>query len=163
MWFWRRLVRIRLKGASALLARTNESNAFRLRQICTIFCTLMVFVALSGFGCEEDEAETPQAIPGSKTGSERWVVYFGNGDVDLTAYRAARAEGKSTESIEEDLRAKAKERYKEFESKLAGFDGTVVDYWYLTPAVTVEIPSGARGTLKTLPGVTEIKPDQWID
>lgn len=128
-----------------------------------VFSAALVVVALAGFGCDEEAPEEPTAIPGAKVGSERWVVFFDENAVDLSAYRTAQKEKADTTKIEAQLRADAKERYKDFEAKLAGFDGIIVDYWYLTSAVTVEIPSGARGTLKTLPGVTGIKPDQWLD
>jgi hypothetical protein len=104
-----------------------------------------------------------QPMAGSKPGLERWVVYFDGKDLDLKDYRGAIKAQKSTAEIEEKLREQSKERYLEFEKKLKGFDAVVVDRWFLTPAVTVEISSGAVGTLRTLPGVQRIEPDRLIE
>jgi hypothetical protein len=114
-------------------------------------------------GCNESSEDEVQAIQGSLPGSERWVVYFDSKELDLTAYRNAQAKGEDTAQIETMLRESAKERYKEFEAKLKGFEGRIVDTWFLTEAVTIEVASGALGTLRTLPGVVKIEPDRLIE
>ena len=91
------------------------------------------------------------------------MVHFDSKDLDLASYRDAQANGKDTTEIEALLRERAKERYKLFEEKLKGFEGRIVDYWFLTAAVTVEVSSGVLGTLRTLPGVVRIEPDRLLE
>ena len=129
-----------------------------------LFCAVFGTLALGfGAGCSDPPPEGPAPMPGAKPGTQRWVVHLVGDAPDLVAYRAARGKGEGVETAEDALRKAARDRAKPLRQSLKGLDGKIVDYWWMTNAVTVEVPEGAVGTLKGLDGVDRIVPDQLLE
>jgi hypothetical protein len=111
--------------------------------------------------CAADD-EGPRAPAGTKPGSERWVVFFTGDGPSLDDYRKAQGTGADLAPLEARLRTAAA-RHTAFGRQLAGINGQIVDVWWLTNAVTVELPAGAVDTLKELDGVARVAPEQVWD
>jgi hypothetical protein len=123
------------------------------------FALLCAATALAA-GCPADEPEGPTAIKGAAENSERYVVYLKGEGPDLTEYRKALSdEPDKVPEIVAALREDAERRHKKFEKALRALSGTIVDHWYLTNAVTVEIPKESAPTLKITDGVLRVEPD----
>ncbi len=129
-----------------------------LRAVC-VFALVGVLTQL-GVACSDDAGE---AIKGSSPGTERWVVLFEGDAPDLTDYKKAQATGKGLAAAEAKLRADAQTRHKGFEKGLKELEGKVVERWWMTNAVTVELPSGNVGSLQHMDGVAEVKPDTLVE
>lgn len=128
-------------------------------------CTLLVLVAAAWglAGCPEEEADAPKPLEGAQPGSLRFVVYLKGDPPDLTEYRKALAENPDeVPEIVEELRETVKAERKDFERSLKAFEGKVVDHWFLTNAVTVEIPAGGAPSLPLVNGVERVEPDRML-
>jgi hypothetical protein len=125
---------------------------------------LLVLLSLLAFACSDDgdTADGP-VLGGQREGTERWVVHFADEPLDLTAYRAAQKAGAGVREAEEALREQAVARRKDFAKNLKDLEGVVVEHWYMTNAVTVEIPSGNVGSLRHMAGIKEIRADRLIE
>ena len=111
---------------------------------------------LTGFLCDS----APDPLPGKVDGTERWVVYLKGAPADLSEFRAAAKkspEAKATATAA--ARAAASEGHAAFASRLAEMGGEVVEHWWMTHAVTVQIPAGTSENLSQLEGVERIAPD----
>jgi hypothetical protein len=125
---------------------------------------LLALLALFSLACSDDGAAVDgPVLTGQRDGSERWVVFFADDPLDLTAYRSAQKAGAGVREAEEALRDQAAARRKEFAKNLKDLEGVVIEHWYLTNAVTVEIPSGNVGSLRHMAGIKEIRPDRLIE
>lgn len=130
---------------------------------------LLLMVALGGAvglgvgGCSGDGDDAPPALAGAGDNTLRFIVYFDEkAGADLSAYRKAVAAGKDTAEIEAGLREEAKKRHKEFTKQLETFRGEVVEYWFLTNAVTVELPGVNGANLQNIEGVVRVEPDRLL-
>jgi hypothetical protein len=124
-----------------------------------LICGLAFFAA----GCPEDKPEGPKPLEGSTPGMQRYVVYFGSGGPDLTAYRAAvENEPEKVGELVDKMRAEAKAARMKFVQKLKAYDGRVVDYWWMSNAVTVEIPAGNAASLHVIEDVKRVEPDKLL-
>lgn len=125
----------------------------------------LVAFALAGAGCDE-EPETPAREPlaGSRPELERWVVHLKSAPPDPAPYHEAlKASPEKAAEEAEKLREQAIRARTDFTQRLKDLGGQVVDHWWLTSAVTVEIPSGNVPTLKLLDEVERIAPDHLLD
>jgi len=122
--------------------------------------TLLVLAA----ACSDDGGSSDgPALVGQKEGSERWIVLFDDEPLDLTAYKAAVTAGAGVLEAEDALREQAEKRRRDFAKNLKDLEGSVVEHWPLTNAVTVELPRGNVGTLGKMAGVKELRPDRLIE
>lgn len=134
----------------------------RLRKMAV---TLVVVAALVGVGaCSDEEAPVVTPLAGSKPGTQRYLVHLQGAPPDAAAYHEALEEdpAKAVE-IAEGLRQSVVEGRKKFVQALKAYDGRVVDHWWLTNAVTVEIPAGNALSLGAIDGVVKVEPDQLLD
>ena len=90
------------------------------------------------------------------------MVYFTGELAGVEAYRKARAAGESTVDLQKKLQADAKAGRAAFVKTLGEVNGKVVEHWWLTNAVTVEVPAGAVSALKTMAGVSRVEPDRLL-
>jgi hypothetical protein len=130
----------------------------------TMCAALVVCVLAGAAACSDDDDEVAGgALLGSNEGVERWVVHFETGAPDLTAYHAALDKDGDTASIELQLREQAMTRRQDFARAVGELGGKIVDYWWLTNAVTVEIPVGNVKSLKMMSDVKELTPDRLLE
>jgi len=110
-------------------------------------------------GCSDDGGEEVKPLEGSRPGTERWLVYLKGDAADLAAFRAEADAAKKAE-LQKQLQATASSARAEFEKRLEEFDGKVVAHWWMTNAVTVEIPSGTDKSVLQIEGVDRMVADQ---
>lgn len=125
----------------------------------------LLAAALLAAACD-DEPVAPEAQPlaGSRPELERWVVHLKGEPPDPAPYREALEKSpEQVPEIAEKLRQKAMQARAGFVQRIADLGGRVVDHWWLTNAVTVEIPGGNVPTLKVLDEVERVEPDRLLD
>lgn len=115
-------------------------------------------------GCESEEAPVVSQAPvGSRPELERWVVHLAEDLPDDGVYRDAQDKGGEAVAAASDaLRQEAKQKRLAFGQRLSDLGGRIVDHWFLTPAVTVELPGGNVPTLRVLEGVTRVEPEATL-
>lgn len=124
----------------------------------------LVLVFLLASACSDGGGDASgSGLPGQRDGTERWIVYFADEGPDLAEYRKAIAARSGVDAAEAKLRADALERRREFAKSLKELEGTIVEHWFLTNAVTVEVPSGNVGSLKHMAGIAKTAPDRLIE
>lgn len=124
-------------------------------------CVLVAPVALSA--CSDDEPPAVQPLEGSKQGTARYVLHLEGAPPDSSAYRKALAEDPAKASaLADELREAAAASRRQLVQALRAYDGRVVDHWFLTNAVTVEIPAGNALSLQAIDGVARVEPDQLL-
>ena len=113
--------------------------------------------------CSEDELPPIQPLAGSKPGSQRYVVHLQGPPPDASAYHEALKDDPSkAPEIAATLKESAAASRKKLVQALRAYDGRVVDHWWLTNAVTVEIPAGNALSLTAIDGVVKVEPDQLL-
>lgn len=117
---------------------------------------LLVCAVTFGAACSDDP---PDAMSGSKPGTERWVVYLASQSIDLAPYKKAQAEGDPLDVIEAKLVKEMKAESKRFARGLKELNGSVIEYWVLSNAITIEVPAGNVGSVGTMEGVEKMIPD----
>ncbi|MFZ9889792.1 MAG: hypothetical protein ACO3JL_20035 [Myxococcota bacterium] len=126
-----------------------------LRILC---CSTMAIVGLAA--CEEEQPPGPEPLAGARPGTQRFVVYLAGDPPDASAYRAAlKDDPSSAPPLAEALRAQAEAQRRGFQQALRAYNGVVVDHWWLTNAVTVEIPTVNAASLTAIDGVVRVEPD----
>lgn len=121
---------------------------------------LSAMVVAGVVACDDEAPPGPAPLPGARPGTQRFVVYLAGDGPDATAYRAALQDDPSTApSLAEALRQQAVAQRRGFLQALRAYDGVVVDHWWLTNAVTVEIPAGNAMSLTAIDGVLKVEPD----
>ncbi len=114
---------------------------------------------LGGFLCDDADS----AIEGTKDGTERWIVYLEGEGPDLGAYREAAKKGPEAQAeVAAKMKAETKAKHAPFVKMLAERGGTVVEHWWMTNAVTVEIPEGTSDAVREFEGVQRIAPDTLL-
>jgi hypothetical protein len=132
-----------------------------LRQLALSCAVLAAPLALSA--CSDDEPPPVQPLAGSKAGTVRYVVHLKGEPPDASAYRAALKEDPAKAAkLAEELKMAAALNRKKLVQALKAYDGRVVDHWFLTNAVTVEIPAGNALSLTAIDGVAKVEPDQLL-
>ena len=140
----------------------SAASAFRalgpLALACAVLQTPLVLSA-----CSDDEPPPIQPLAGSKPGTVRYVVHLQGDPPDASAYREALAKDPAKAAqLAEELKMAAALNRKKLVQALKAYDGRVVDHWFLTNAVTVEIPAGNALSLTAIDGVTKVEPDQLL-
>jgi hypothetical protein len=126
---------------------------------------LVALVAPSAFflgGCpSKDAGGDAKRVMGSE-GRERWVVQFDGPDKDLAEYRALPKES-DRDAYAEKQRARLKDAHADVQSQVeSSCGGKVVEVWWMSNAMTVEIEPGKVETLRELVnklGVKSVSPD----
>jgi len=142
--------------------RAQERSCWSTRLPGALLACALAMLPLAA-GCTDDEKPPVQALTGSKPGVERYVVYLEGEPPDLTEYETALADSPGDVlKIVEGLRQAAAEKHEGFARAIRAYDGKVVDHWYLTNAVTIEIPAGNAASLSELGGVVRVMPDEAL-
>lgn len=139
------------------LGPSRTVSAIRWSRIrFALLAVALACLPLGGFLCDDNDS----AIEGTKDGTERWIVYLEGEAPDLSAYReAAKAGPKAQADLAEKMKAETKVKHAPFVKMLAERGGTVIEHWWMTNAVTVEIPEGTSDAVSEFEGVKRIAPD----
>lgn len=93
-------------------------------------------------------------------GRERWVVTFADPAPDASEYRALlRSNPDDAQAYAERIRKQLVRAHVPLETALQSFNGRVVEVWWMSNAVTVEVEPNAVPTLRTTAGVASVVPD----
>jgi hypothetical protein len=120
---------------------------------------LTATVAAAVVGCSGDDAGAEKRVMGTD-GRERWVVKLDGTPPDLGPYRQLLQERPAdAEGFAEKMRQKLAQDHADFESALSALNGRVVEHWWMSNAVTVEVEAGGVPSLQKAPGVVSVSPD----
>ncbi len=120
-------------------------------------------IALAAVGCPSDDQPTVKPATGSD-GRERWVVALEGEPPDLTEYRAlSRDNPGAVAPYVDKMRQSLMAGRTELDTFLTSVDGQVVERWWMSNAVTVEVPASAVESLKKQAGVKQIAPDLTLE
>jgi hypothetical protein len=124
----------------------------------------LALLALAAAGCPSNgDEQGPKPTTGAE-GRERWIVTFDGSAPDLGEYRALQRDNpKAVDAYVGQMRDGVMRGRAEMESFLGSVEGRVVERWWMTNAVTVEVPAGAVETLKKQPGVKSVAPDLTLE
>lgn len=127
----------------------------------------LVLVAVLGLGLfvgcpAKDPAATGPRVLGTD-GRERYVVVFDATAPDLADYRALlKDKPDDAEAYAEKMRAKLHQDHADFEASLSTVNGRVVERWWMSNALTVEVEATGVPTLQKAPGVKSVTPDALL-
>ncbi len=124
-----------------------------------VILALLAAVALSAAGCPGKKAAPPGKHVLGSEGRERWIVAFDGGDGDLGAYRELLKDGDDdkADAFAEKARAKLKQAHSDVEGQVVALGGQVVEVWWMSNAITVEIEPGKVESLRALVGKLGVK------
>lgn len=125
---------------------------------------LLGCVLLAGMpGCPSDDDAGGKPTLGAD-GRERWVVTLEGEPPDLAEYRAlVRDNPKAAAPYVAKMRDNLMSGRTELEGFLTSVDGRVVERWWMSNAITVEVPAGAVESLKKQAGVKRLAPDVTLE
>lgn len=128
-------------------------------------CALALVLAVAGAvlgGCSDNEAETKRVL--GTEGRERWVVTFEGPEPDLAEYRALMKENPvEAEAYAERMRKKLETDHEDLAKALESLNGRIVERWWMSQSVTVEIDASAAPSLEKVPSVKSLAPDVPLD
>lgn len=111
-----------------------------------------------GAGCPDKEAETKRVL--GTEGRERWVVTFEGNEPDLAEYRALlKDKPDEAEAYAEKMRKKLETDHEDLAKALESLNGRIVERWWMSQSVTVEIDATVAPSLEKVPGVKSVVPD----
>ena len=120
-------------------------------------------LVVAALGCPAKDDTRGKPTHGTD-GKERWVVTLEGEPPDLAEYRALlRDNPKAAEPYVAKMRDSLMSGRTEFEGFLTSVDGRVVERWWMSNAVTVEVPASAVETLKKQAGVKQLAPDVTLE
>jgi hypothetical protein len=123
---------------------------------------LVVLLALPAWvGCpSEEQAPGSGKRMAGTDGRDRWIVVFDAKEPDLTEYRELqRDDPAEAEGYVQKMRAKLAHDRADFEAQVQALDGKIVERWWMSNALTVEVKPEGVPTLRSFPGVRSITPD----
>lgn len=111
-----------------------------------------------GAGCPDKDVDTKRVL--GTEGRERWVVTFEGNEPDLAEYRALlKDKPDEAEAYAEKMRKKLETDHEELTKALESLNGRIVERWWMSQSVTVEIDAAAAPSLEKVPGVKSLTPD----
>jgi hypothetical protein len=111
-------------------------------------------------GCPAPAEATDDKRVLGADGRERWVVTFEGVEPDPTEYRELlKTSPPEAEEYAERMRKQLTRDHAAFESALQALSGRVVERWWMSNAVTVEIDKNAAPSLREAAGVKAVTPD----
>jgi hypothetical protein len=118
-----------------------------------------VVLAVAAACPSKPEGADVRAVLGTD-GKPRWVVTFDGPEPDLAEYRALLKEKPDeADALAEKMRKKLEHDHAEFETQLQSLGGRIVERWWMSNAMTVELDASAMPSLKAQPGVESISED----
>ena len=119
--------------------------------------SLLPGILLPALGCG-DKAEQKRVL--GTEGRERWVVTFDGNAPDLAEYRKLLAEDPpAVPAYVGKMRERQAQAHPELDQNLTALGGRVVERWWMSNQVTVEIPSTGLASVQAVPGVKDVSPD----
>jgi hypothetical protein len=142
------------------MLRPTMPSLYRSHRRLPLVVVSLVALLCAGFSCGDPPPSG--ALAGTQAGLERWIVVF-EGEPDLTEYRAALKEGPTqARAYLEKKRVETMQARAPLAEQLRTMSANVVDYWWMTNAITVELPADNVESLKVIPGVKEVRPDKLL-
>ncbi|MGK0205531.1 MAG: subtilisin family serine protease [Planctomycetota bacterium] len=102
-------------------------------------------------------------IPGTKPGTERWIVQFATRTFDLSAFRTAiltRRPANAVAVIVKDLERLVQTDQQQFVKDVTALGGTVITQWWLVNAAEIEIDPAQLLAVRRLANVALVQPDE---
>lgn len=122
---------------------------------------VLLLLAVAPLGCGGDKKDESRVL-GSE-GRERWVVTFDGAAPDLAEYRKLLTDDPSAvPAYVVKMRDRQAQAHPELEQSVNALGGRVVDRWWMSNQVTVEIPATGVASIQTVPGVKEMTPDALL-
>lgn len=103
-------------------------------------------------------------LPGSRPGTELWLVTLKSRSFDLTRFREASHSGAPAaviDAIVTDLERKVREDQKDFVEFVESLGGRVIDQWWIVNGLKVEIPATKVPELRAHPRVFRLDPEEY--
>ena len=133
----------------------------------------VVVVAVAAFsvigsvgGCPGASAPEEPKILGAE-GRERWIVTFSGKEPDLETYREIlRNEPGRADAYAEKMRGILRSAHADFEKSTEAVGVKIVEVWWMSNAMTVEVDARAVPTLQQRvgnEGVLSVTPDRRLD
>jgi hypothetical protein len=119
---------------------------------------LLVIVAMVAVAAcsSKDAAADGKRVMGTEN-RERWIIQFDGPDKDLAEYRALQKES-DRDAYAEKQRARLKDAHADVQSQVeSSCGGKVVEVWWMSNAMTVEIEPAKAETLRELVGKLGVK------
>lgn len=111
-------------------------------------------------GCDDEPEEPAEKPMMGADGRGRWVVAFADAEPDLAEYRSLAKDNPSgAEAFAERARKKLSTSHADFESSLQALSGRIVERWWMSSSLTIEVDASAVPSLRESPGVKSIRPD----
>jgi hypothetical protein len=127
-------------------------------RLARMFAAIVTIACAAPFaGCSDDSDAKPVF---GRDGRERWVVTFEGDAPDLGEYRKMLKDTPDqVPAYVTKMRAKQAETHKELDDALKTFGGSVVEGWWMSNQVTIEIPHDALPTIRKVSGVKDVVAD----
>lgn len=112
--------------------------------------------------CPGKDEDTKRVL--GTEGRERWIVTFEGNEPDLGEYRALmKDKPDEAEAYAEKMRRKLEADHEDLTKTLESLNGRIVERWWMSGAVTVEIEAGKAPSLEKVAGVKSIAPDTPLE
>jgi hypothetical protein len=144
------------------LAWPSSSGAKLVRcAFVAVVCAVIVAVSVAGPGCDDSVDQKPVL---GRDGKQRFVVTFEDKAPDLAEYRKLLqdGDGEAVTAYVTKMRARQAQAHPELDKSLAALEGAVVERWWMSNQVTVEMPPSALASVKTVAGVKDVAPDALL-
>jgi hypothetical protein len=98
-----------------------------------------------------------------RDGRERWVVSFDGSRPELAEYRKLlKDDPAAVPAYVQKMRDRQAQAHPELDQSVAAIGGAVVERWWMSNKVTVEIPRSGLATIQAVPGVKSVEPDTLL-
>lgn len=125
---------------------------------------LLLLLPLGLAACPGDDDNAGLKPTAGADGRERWVLTFEGEAPDPSEYRTLlRDNPKAVEPYVTQMRDQLMRGRTELDAFLGSVEGRVVERWWMSNAVTVEVPASAVESLKKQPGVKSVSPDPTLE
>lgn len=138
---------------------------FRLATLIRVAAAALLggALAVGALGCPSNGDAGGKPTLGAD-GRERWVVTLEGEPPDLAEYRTlVRDNPKAADPYVAKMRDSLMSGRTELEGFLTSVDGRVVERWWMSNAITVEVPASAVESLKKQAGVKRLAPDLTLE
>lgn len=115
-----------------------------------------------GGGCPSKEGDGKRVL--GTEGRERWVVTFEGNEPDLAEYRALMKDKPAeADAYADKMRKKLETDHEDLAKMLESLNGRIVERWWMSQSVTVEIDATAAPSLEKVAGVKSLTPDAPLE
>ena len=112
--------------------------------------------AISSTGCPQEESPR---VTGSEA-RERWIVTFAGAEPDLAEYRGLiKDQPAEAGAYVDKMRRKLDQDHAEIAKTIEAMNGQIVERWWMTNSMTVELEAGSVPTLQQASGVKSVATD----